>query len=60
MSQLRILKGGNAMYSPKINDQHIPTLYHLGKQKKIPMTKLVNQAITEYLSKEENQLNKQH
>lgn len=44
------------MYSPKINEQHIKPLYHLGKQKKIPMTKLVNQAIAEYLSKEENRL----
>jgi len=44
------------MYSPKISVQHIPTLYHLGKQKKIPMTRLVNQAIAEYLSKEENQI----
>jgi hypothetical protein len=46
------------MYSPKIKEHHIPTLYHLSKQKRIPMTKLVNQAITEYLSKEENQLRK--
>jgi len=44
------------MYSPKISEQHIPTLYHLGKQKKKSMTKLVDQAIAEYLSKEENQL----
>jgi len=44
------------MYSPKINEQHIKPLYYLGKQKRIPMTKLVNQAITEYLAKQENQL----
>jgi len=44
------------MYSPKISEKHIPTLYHLGKQQKRSMTKLVNQAISEYLSKEENQL----
>lgn len=44
------------MYSPKISEHHIPTLYHLGKQKKTPMTKLINQAIAEYLSKEENRL----
>ena len=48
------------MYSPKISNLHIPTLYHLGKQKKTPMTKLVNQAIAEYLSKQENQLNSTH
>jgi len=44
------------MYSPKISEQHIPTLYHLGKQQKRSMTKLVNQAIAEYLSKEENKV----
>jgi len=44
------------MYSPKISEQHIPTLYHLGKQQKKSMTKLVNQAIAEYLSKEENRI----
>ena len=44
------------MYSPKINEQHIKPLYYLGKQKRIPMTKLVNQAITEYLAKQENQI----
>jgi len=44
------------MYSPKISEQHIKPLYYLGKQKRIPMTKLVDQAIAEYLSKEENKL----
>jgi hypothetical protein len=42
------------MYSPKINEKLIPTLYHLGKQVKKPMTHLVNEAIAQYLSKEEN------
>jgi hypothetical protein len=40
------------MYSPKINEKHIPTLYHLGKKIKKPMTKLVNEAITQYLERE--------
>ena len=44
------------MYSPKINEKHIPALYHLGKKVKKPMTRLVNQAITEFLAREENQL----
>lgn len=44
------------MYSPKIKEQHIPTLYHLGKRKKKPMTYLVNEAIAEYLAKEDNHL----
>jgi hypothetical protein len=47
------------MYSPKINEQHIPALYHLGKRVKKPMTHLVNMAIAEYLLKQENQLKKQ-
>lgn len=42
------------MYSPKIKEQHIPTLYRLGKHKKKPMTYLVNEAIAEYLAKEDN------
>ncbi len=46
------------MYSPKINEKHIPTLYHLGKHVKKPMTRLVNQAIAEFLAKEENQIRK--
>lgn len=37
------------MYSPKINEQHIPALYHLGKKLKKPMTRLVNEAICQYL-----------
>ena len=40
------------MYSPKINEQLIPTLYHLGKHKKKPMTHLVDEAITQYLERE--------
>jgi hypothetical protein len=37
------------MYSPKINEQHIPTLYRLGKHVKKPMTRLVDEAIRQYL-----------
>ena len=37
------------MYSPKINELHIPALYHLGKKLKKPMTRLVNEAIAQYL-----------
>lgn len=40
------------MYSPKINEQHIPALYHLGKKLRKPMTKLVNEAIAQYLERE--------
>lgn len=39
------------MYSPKIYEKHIPTLYRLSRLKKIPMTRLVNQIIEDYLQK---------
>jgi len=39
------------MYSPKIDEKHIPVLYLLGKQTKKPMTHLVNEAIAEYIAK---------
>ena len=39
------------MYSPKINEKHIPVLYRLGKELKKPMTSLVNEAISDYLAK---------
>jgi hypothetical protein len=42
----------NAMYSPKINEQHIPALYHLGKHVKKPMTRLVDKAIRQYLERQ--------
>jgi hypothetical protein len=37
------------MYSPKISEKHIPTLYHLGKKLRKPMTRLVDEAIRQYL-----------
>ena len=40
------------MYSPKINEQHIPKLYRLAQSKKQRMTKIVNEAIAQYLEKE--------
>ena len=43
---------GITMYSPKINEKHIPILYQLGRRVKRPMTHLVNEAVTEYLSRE--------
>lgn len=44
------------MYSPKIKEQHIPTLYRLGKQLKKPMTHLVNEAISRYLEQEAKEI----
>ena len=37
------------MYSPKINEEFIPVLFKLSASKKMPMTKLVNQIIRDYL-----------
>jgi hypothetical protein len=39
-----------AMYNPKINQGLIPALFKISRLRKIPMTKLVNQIITNYLS----------
>ena len=38
------------MYSPKINDKFIPMLYRIAKEKKVPMTRVVNQVVREYLA----------
>jgi len=37
------------MYSPKISPELIPELYKLARARKIPMTKLVDRIIKEYL-----------
>ena len=37
------------MYSPKINEDFIPSLYRISKVKKIPMTTLVNSVIDSFL-----------
>ncbi len=39
------------MYSPKIKEEFIPILYRISCSKKIPMTKLVNQIIKDYLER---------
>ena len=41
------------MYSPRINEELIPALFKIARLRKIPMTKLVNQIITNYLSNHE-------
>ena len=33
------------MYSPKIDEGIIPTLYRLAKERKVPMTRLVNEIL---------------
>jgi hypothetical protein len=39
------------MYSPKIKDELVRSLYQLKLQTNMPMTKLVNEAVIEYLEK---------
>ena len=39
----------NTMYSPKINSELIPALYHRAKAERVPMTKLVDRIIRKYL-----------
>ena len=46
------------MYSPKIKDELVRSLYQLKLQTKTPMTKLVNEAVVEYLRRKKNGLHK--
>ena len=39
------------MYSPKIKEEYIPTLYKIAKVKDVPMTRVVNEALADYLSR---------
>jgi len=39
------------MYSPKIKEEFIPILFKISASKRIPMTKLVNRIIKDYLEK---------
>jgi hypothetical protein len=40
------------MYSPKIKERFIPTLYRLAKARQVPMTRLVNQFVQEGIVRE--------
>jgi len=40
------------MYSPKIKEEFIPILYRISASQRIPMTKLVNQIIKDYLERD--------
>jgi hypothetical protein len=42
------------MYSPKISEELVFQLYHIAKQKRIPMTRLVNQLLYKAISEMEN------
>ena len=41
------------MYSPKISEKLIPEFYQLKQLTKTPMTKLVNEAIAQYLQRKD-------
>ena len=41
------------MYSPKIKEEYIPILVRLSNVQKVPMTKLVNRIINDYLKRSE-------
>src|SRR5574341_1890392 len=43
--EMEKIREGGFMYSPKIDEKHIPTLYKLANEKRIPMTRLVNEII---------------
>ena len=38
------------MYSPKVDEELVPVLYRLAKERKMPMTKLVNGIISQALA----------
>ena len=40
------------MYSPKIKEEFIPILHRISASQRIPMTKLVNQIIKDYLERD--------
>jgi len=46
------------MYSPKISEKHIPVLYELSQALRQPMTKLVNQAVENFLKEHKQHLNR--
>ena len=41
------------MYSPKISAKLIPILYRIAKEKRVPMTTLVDSIIDSYLTRDE-------
>ncbi len=43
------------MYSPKIDEELIPRIYRLGRLRKLPMTRLVNEILQRRLSEMEEE-----
>ena len=50
-AKMENLKGGDSIYSPKISETLIPNLYKIAKQRGVPMTRLVNEIITNWLNR---------
>jgi len=44
------------MYQPKIRDDQVKQLYMLAKSRNKPMTKLIREAVDEFLSKENEEV----
>lgn len=44
------------MYSPRIPEEYVPALYRLARERRVPMTRLVAEAIAQLLATEEGQL----
>ena len=44
------------MYSPKIDEEHIPKLFRIAAGKGMPMTKVVNEAVERYIKREEKKV----
>ena len=42
-------------YSPKVKEEFVRKLYLLKQQNKKPMTRMVNEAVEDYLEKNENE-----
>lgn len=38
------------MYSPKISEQHVPLLHKIARVRQVPMTAVVDEALSLYLS----------
>ncbi|MCX6152565.1 MAG: hypothetical protein NT007_00235 [Candidatus Kapabacteria bacterium] len=47
------------MYSPEIRPEHISRLHNLAVKRKKPMTKIVNEILTEHFNSKKHQPNKQ-
>ena len=40
------------MYSPKVREEFVPVLYRLGQQRRVPITRLVEEALHDYLARQ--------